>query len=252
MFESVRSILFALCLCVVCGGLLAAASTGLQERQKRNIMIDRQKNILKAVGLGDNEKKMTPSVIEDLYSKHIISIQVDNSGNSITESESKKNVGRTLPLYLYKKGNVIEGYIIPINSKGLWGDIEGYLALKNDGATISGFTVCRHAETPGLGGEIEQSWFQKNFVGKKITDMGGEFVSVAVAKGKAAERISPEQRINYVDGISGATLTGNYLTQGFREVLAEYEPVSVTFRNKKKYCLINKSVPWCKYEPEKK
>jgi len=33
-----------------------------------------------------------------------------------------------------------------------------------------------------------------------------------------------------VDGISGATLTGNYLSRGLHEVLRQYEPVSIRFR----------------------
>jgi Na+-transporting NADH:ubiquinone oxidoreductase subunit C len=42
--------------------------------------------------------------------------------------------------------------------------------------------------------------------------------------------IAPQKQSNYVDGISGATLTGRYLTAGLREVLEDYEPVSIRFR----------------------
>ncbi|MBF0258582.1 MAG: FMN-binding protein, partial [Desulfamplus sp.] len=126
----------------------------------------------------------------------------------------------------------VKAYIIPVESRGLWGKIYGYLAFENDGVTIAGFTVYSHAETPGLGGEIEKAWFQKNFVGKKIVDSANDFVSIAIAKGQVSNLPEEEQQ-NYVDGISGATLTGKYLTQGLKENLEQYEAVSVKFRQAK-------------------
>ena len=133
-------------------------------------------------------------------------------------------------IILYVKDGNIHAYIVPINSRGLWGRILGYLAIQNDGSTVSGFTVYKHSETPGLGGEIEKKWFQKNFVGKKIVDHDGYFVSVSIAKGKVADKIPEKSQANYVDGISGATLTGKYLSAGMKEILQNYEPVSIRFR----------------------
>jgi len=120
--------------------------------------------------------------------------------------------------------------VIPINTRGLWGKIHGYLALKNDGATIAGFTVYQHNETPGLGGEIETAWFQKNFIDKKIVSREGDFISIKIAKGPVTAAIPEDQQQHYVDGISGATLTGKFLTSGFETILSSYEPVSVRFR----------------------
>jgi Na+-transporting NADH:ubiquinone oxidoreductase subunit C len=104
------------------------------------------------------------------------------------------------------------------------------MAIKNDGTTITGFTVYKHSETPGLGGEIEKAWFQKNWVGKKIVDQGGEFVSVSIAKGETKDVVPEDKNLHYVDGISGATLTGKYLSAGIRDTLKNYEPVSIRFR----------------------
>ena len=39
--------------------------------------------------------------------------------------------------------------------------------------------------------------------------------------------VPADKRPNYVDGISGATLTGKYLSAGIREILETYEPVSI-------------------------
>jgi Na+-transporting NADH:ubiquinone oxidoreductase subunit C len=128
------------------------------------------------------------------------------------------------------KDNAIRAYILPVHSRGLWGKIEGYIALENDGKTVAGFTVYSQQETPGLGGEIEKAWFQNNFRGKRIVGPDGKFQSVAIAKGRVADRIPPKNQANYVDGISGATLTGRFLSQGLRDTLLAYEKVSINFR----------------------
>jgi Na+-transporting NADH:ubiquinone oxidoreductase subunit C len=67
-------------------------------------------------------------------------------------------------------------------------------------------------------------------VGKKIVDQNGEFVSIAIAKGKVDQAVPEARRANYVDGISGATLTGKYLSAGLEEILSTYEPASIRFR----------------------
>ena len=62
----------------------------------------------------------------------------------------------------------------------------------------------KHSETPGLGGEIEKRWFQKNFEGKKVVSRAGNFLSISIAKGGAKNTVPEDRRINYVDGISGS------------------------------------------------
>jgi Na+-transporting NADH:ubiquinone oxidoreductase subunit C len=227
MSDRLKSIVFAAALGCVISILLTAASTGLQRFQQKNVLLDKQKSILKSVGLIDETKAYSAQVIETLYRDNIQSVWADPEGRIIDRPASGES---DLPVYLYVRNKDIKGYIIPINSRGLWGRIMGYLALQSDGSTISGFTVYKHSETPGLGGEIEKSWFQKNYVGKKIVNREGEFVSIAIIKGKVTERIPEEKQANYVDGISGATLTGKYLTAGMKQILLDYEPVSVRFR----------------------
>ena len=227
MSSRLKSILFAAALCFVCSVILTAASTGLQRFQEKNMRIDKHRNILMSVGLVEQGRRYSTDKIESLYAEYIKPLWVDPSGRLIDESQrGEKNI----PLYVYLKEEKIEAYIVPFNSRGLWGRIYGYLAIENDGSTISGFTVYKHSETPGLGGEIEKAWFQKNWVGKKIVDRSGAFVSISIAKGAVQDVIQPEKQPHYVDGISGATLTGKYLTAGLKEVLENYEPVSIQFR----------------------
>jgi len=230
MSDQLRSFLFAAATCLVCTISLTAASTGLKELQQKNIAMDRQKNILKSVGLIDENVGYTHDEINKLYVDNIKSIWVDSKGSIVKKSQKAK---KKLPVYIYMKNDRIESYILPIDSRGLWGRILGYLALKNDGSTIVGFTVYKHSETPGLGGEIEKRWFQKNFEGKKIVSRTGSFLSISIAKGGLTNTVPEDRRINYVDGISGATLTGKYLSSGLKDILLEYEPVSLKFRTKK-------------------
>jgi Na+-transporting NADH:ubiquinone oxidoreductase subunit C len=230
MSNSIKTILFAVVLCFVISIVLTAASTGLQKFQQKNIRLDKQKNILKSVGLLKADRKYSSTAIEKLYKDNIRAVWADPTGAII---KKPKHGEQDLPIYLYAKDDSVQAYIVPINSRGLWGRILGYLAIQNDGSTVSGFTVYKHSETPGLGGEIEKKWFQKNFVGKKIVDQGGDFVSVSIAKGKVTDKIPEKLQANYVDGISGATLTGRYLSAGMKEILQEYEPVSIRFRRHK-------------------
>ena len=229
MFNSIKSLIFAVLLCLICSILLTTASLGLQQFQERNMIVDKHKNILKSVGLVDANRSYTADEVEQLFSENIKQRWVDPSGRLIEESSRGE---QSLPVYLFMKDEELEAYIVPINSRGLWGRILGYLAIEKDGSTVSGFTVYKHSETPGLGGEIEKQWFQKNWEGKKLVNQEGEFVSVGIAKGAVKDVVPTEKHKNYVDGISGATLTGKYLTAGIRDILEEYEPVSIKFRRK--------------------
>ncbi|MDY7038727.1 MAG: FMN-binding protein, partial [Thermodesulfobacteriota bacterium] len=200
MSDQLRSFLFAAATCLVCTISLTAASTGLKGLQQKNMAVDKQKNILKSVGLIDENAGYTFEEINREYAENIKCIWVDSKGSIIKKGQKIKT---ELPIYLYMKNDRIESYILPINSRGLWGRIFGYLALKNDGSTIAGFTVYKHSETPGLGGEVEKRWFQKNFEGKKVVDRAGSFLSISIAKGDVKETVPEVKRINYVDGISG-------------------------------------------------
>ncbi|MGD8716404.1 MAG: FMN-binding protein [Desulfobacterales bacterium] len=227
MSDRIKAILFAAILCLICSVLLTTASTGLKGFKEVNVLIDKRRNILKSVGLVQEGRTYTPDEIQTIYSQRIKELWVDPDGRLIEKPLPDE---QDIPLYVYVEKEQIQAYIVPINSRGLWGRIYGYMAIKNDGTTITGFTVYKHSETPGLGGEIEKAWFQKNWVGKKIVDQGGEFVSVSIAKGETKDVVPKDKNLHYVDGISGATLTGKYLSAGIRDTLKNYEPVSIRFR----------------------
>ncbi len=218
-------IVFALLLSVICSLMITAAAVGLKGFQTANMELDKKINILKAANL-IGKKKPSKIEINKLYNTHIKEVIVDDQGQVI-----ENHVSNSLNLYFYQQDNSVKGYILPINTQGLWGKIQGYLAFENDGQTVSGFSIFSHSETPGLGGEIESTWFQKNFKGKKILNAQNKFVSIGIAKGKSIN-LPEDKQAHYVDGISGATLTGRYLSEGIKKTLIKYDPVSITFRQK--------------------
>jgi len=126
-----------------------------------------------------------------------------------------------------------EGYVIPINGFGLWDAIYGYIALKPDGNTVIGISWYDKKETPGLGANIAEPQWQNLFPGKKIflenadgsVDYKTTPIGITVVKGKVAEVLGSSPKANSaVDGMSGATLTGNGVTDAYREVLDAYRP----------------------------
>ena len=227
MSDMLKSIWFAAITALISSFLLTGASLGLKPYRLTNIKLDNQKNLLKSVGLITADGSYSDDEIQALYQDNIEAYRVGDDGSLIPVTGTK-DTGQLL--FLYLQDREIRAYILPVHSRGLWGQIDGYLALEKDGRTVAGFTVYHHSETPGLGGEIEKDWFQQNFHGKQIVDSDGYFVSVGIAKGRVAERIAPQRQANYVDGISGATLTGRFLTQGLRDTLLAYENVSAAFR----------------------
>ncbi|MBT6865923.1 MAG: NADH:ubiquinone reductase (Na(+)-transporting) subunit C, partial [Candidatus Marinimicrobia bacterium] len=110
----------------------------------------------------------------------------------------------------------------PIAGKGLWSTLYGYFAVEPDGRTVKGITFYKHGETPGLGGEIEKDWFQKNFIGKQFVNEKNELLGIQIIKGKVQS--DDKEAYHKVDGISGATMTGKGLEYFLKDDLSKYEP----------------------------
>jgi Na+-transporting NADH:ubiquinone oxidoreductase subunit C len=126
-----------------------------------------------------------------------------------------------------------EGYIIPVNGFGLWDAIYGYLAIGPDGDRVIGISWYEQKETPGLGANISEAEWQSQFPGKQIfqPNASGDAsvktapLGIVVVRGKVSEVYgdSPKAK-TAVDGMAGATLTGNGVTEAYRDVLAAYRP----------------------------
>lgn len=188
--ENIKVWRFALLTCLICGLILSVSFVLLKQRQEMNIEMDQKIHILKVVGLKNCLKKdRSPEEILDIYKNFIQEMAVNSYGLSVAVQQQS---ARRIYVY-YEKGRIIS-YCFPIKGKGLWSTIEGYIALDADVETIRGITFSKHGETPGLGGEIEEEWFEENFVGKRIFDVKiNDFVAIDVLKGKAVEALDAQK-----------------------------------------------------------
>ena len=227
---------FILTITIVCSLLLSFVSEVLEERQDKNVAIDRKKNILSAVGV--DISKFSILDIDQYFIDNIDTLIIDVKGkisnlsiNDLDAIENKQS-GEVkyfsdnkeyLPLYNEIQENII---IIPISGKGLWSSLFGYFAIDaNNYSTVKGIAFYAHGETPGLGAEISSEWFQLSFVGKEIYS-GKELLSIKLTKPGLADK----DNLYEVNGISGATITSNGVTTLLKRDLQRYEPY---FKNKK-------------------
>ena len=220
---------FATVICVVCSLLLSATASTLKSRQDYNVELDRKMNVLKAFGVDikPDGQALPAAAVEDYFKNNISELVLDGATGQPVEGLTSCQVEamdladrKKLPLFVWKENGEVLKYAFPISGKGLWSTIYGYLALEKDLSTVKGVTFFRHGETPGLGGECEKQWFQDNFKGKQlIVDGKPQF---EVVKGKVADRF-PQGNNHAVDGISGATITGNGITKFVRRDLELYE-----------------------------
>ncbi len=143
----------------------------------------------------------------------------------------------------FDKGEKPQGYIFPINGFGLWDAIYGYLAVKADGNTVIGTSWYDQKETPGLGANIAEPEWQSLFPGKHIfqespdgkTDFKEAPLGITVVKGKVKEVLGNSPKaLSAVDGMAGATLTGNGVTLAYKDSLQPYRPFLLTLQNQEK------------------
>lgn len=220
MRSNFYTVTFAFFVCIILSVLLSGTSALLKDQQLANQKIDRQKNILSVAGITAKNSED----VELYFSEKVESFVVNKDGKAIKEeSPDKIKDPKLFPVYYIKSDNG-SVYVYPIEGKGLWSTMYGYLAVSSDGREIRGITFYKQGETPGLGAEVEKEWFVKNFVGKKLYD-GEKFVGVEVVKGKAKNNSNFKTRKDHmVDGISGATLTCDGVTKMLRLVPKKYEP----------------------------
>lgn len=161
--------LYSAILAVIVATLLSAAALLLQPYQQRNKENEKRSMILSAAGVTDGKITF---------------------------------LDEALPLYLVNDSISV----IPMEGKGLWGPIWGYIAIDSDGKTVIGANFDHKSETPGLGGEITNEKFQSQFKGKQISN-NGAYVPVEF------------------DAITGATKTSNGVKEMIDKTLKTYAPL---------------------------
>ncbi len=228
--ESVsKTFVVAIVLAAACSLLVSGAAIGLRSMQEANKVRDRKKNILIVAGLYDAKaaveksfQQIEPRVVDLATGEYAAEDQFDPETFDQRAAAKDPNLSVTIPsekdlagigrrekyslVYLVKKDDKLDQVILPVDGKGLWSTLYGFLALDGDLNTVKGITFYEHAETPGLGGEVDNPTWKAKWAGKKVYDDKGG-VQLVVVKGVADES-SPHQ----VDGLSGATLTANGVT----------------------------------------
>ena len=220
--------LFATLMVLVVASTLAFTASSLKDLQNANVRKEKMQNILATIGI-DSDREQA----ENLYNKYIkkqLSLTqegiVDQNVNAF-EIELNKELKKVpseqrFPIY---EANV-EGdkyYIVPLRGAGLWNAIWGYIALEEDKNTIKGAVFDHAGETAGLGAEITQDWFQNRFLGEKVFDIKGNLVGINVSKTNNDPN-DLDKDDHEVDAISGATITGDGVTNMIIERLTHYLP----------------------------
>ena len=116
---------------------------------------------------------------------------------------------RYSPVYFVRAGDEVTQIILPVYGSGLWSTMYGFLAVAPDGNTIEGLRFYEHAETPGLGDQIDKPDWRAQWSGKEIYGAGGA-PRIEVVRGRV-DPASPNV-VHQVDGLAGATLTGRGIT----------------------------------------
>jgi len=223
--------IFSAVMVVAVATLLSLAATLLQPRQLKNLEIEKKKSMLESIGIAS-----THETTESLYDKYITESFVLNSKGEPVEGivafdvalnvELKKPVDQQyLPLFGATPDDGEKVVIIPVEGKGLWGPVWGYISLRSDMNTIYGVTFDHKGETPGLGAEINTTPFESMFIGKKLFE-SEKFVSVGVLKGGAKDD-DPHN----VDAISGGTITSKGLEKMLKDCLEKYNDYLLKNRN---------------------
>ena len=192
--DSISNTLFvAVSLSLVCSILVASAAVVLKPVQLKNQEEYRQRIILEVAGL------MQPDAdIAELFA-------------TIQPASVELANGESVEIYLEQDAGQTQQIILPIVGPGLWSTMRGYLALAPDGTTVKGIRFYEHGETPGLGDQIDKEDWRALWVGRQVYDSTGAS-RIAVVRGFVARDGSNPDAQYQIDGLSGATLTGNGVT----------------------------------------
>lgn len=239
------TVIFAIVMVLVVGSLLAFTAATLKPNIAENRRMEKQQNILYAMGVNGNEGDgditfVSTDKVADDFKKYITKQLVIENGVAkedeeaylidIKKEQAKAKTGgtRRLPLFVGEKDGETF-YIAPIRGKGLWDAIWGYVALDQD-MVVKGTFFDHAGETPGLGANIKQRYFMDDFYGEKLLTEAGVFKGITVAKGNN----DPKNEIkddNEVDALAGATITGDGVSAMIKKDLKLYQPY---FENLKK------------------
>ena len=243
--KNTYTLLFAVGLVIIVGTLLAAIDSSLKDKIRINKILEKQQNILYAIGINENEGNSVNFIAAEKAEKEFnkyITKQIYIQGDQVIEDDKaylidvKKQKAlakdpshkRKLPLFIAEKdGRNL--YVAPIRGKGLWDAIWAYVSVDED-MIIRGIYFDHKAETPGLGANIKQRFFMDDFIGESLLDTQGNFKGVTVSKTNLDPK-NEDKYDNEVDAIAGSTITGDGVTAMIRSDLSLYQPYFNSLNN---------------------
>lgn len=226
-----KTVTVTVLLCVICSVIVSAAAVLLKPQQIANKELDRKTNILAAAGLLDQSKS-----VDELFAQittKVVDLETGKFTDAVnpatydarkaskdpalskaldrgTDIASIKRQAKYQTVYLVEKEGQVEKVILPVHGYGLWSTLYGFLALEGDLNTVVGLGFYSHAETPGLGGEVDNPLWKAQWPGKKVYDEGSAEPKLGLIKGTVDS--ASANAVYQIDGLSGATLTSNGVT----------------------------------------
>ncbi len=216
-----KTVFIAVTLCLVASMVVSAVSVALRPLQEQNKLKDKQANVLQVAGLYEpgmdvieGFKVFEPQVLElatGTFTEAFDAATFDDRAAasdpelSVALSDDPAGIGRQskfVTVYLLRNDDgSLDKVILPIHGYGLWSTLYGFIALEENGNDIFGLQFYSHAETPGLGAEVDNPRWKSMWSGKRLADDAGE-LQITVAKAAPAAGAD-----FHVDALAGATLT---------------------------------------------
>jgi Na+-transporting NADH:ubiquinone oxidoreductase subunit C len=220
-----KTLIVAFSLCIVCSVVVSSAAVLLKPAQEANKTLDRKRNILAAAGMLDDDvsvdeqfQKVSTRLVDLRTGKFTDAQDPANydqraaakdpaASDSLSAEQDRAKIGRrehyALVYLVEQAGGGIDKIILPIRGYGLWSTLYGFVALESDANTVAGLGFYEHAETPGLGGEVDNPRWKGLWPGKQIYRDGK--VAIELVKGSVDPHSTNAKW--QVDGLAGATLT---------------------------------------------
>ncbi|WP_034061322.1 Na(+)-translocating NADH-quinone reductase subunit C [Lacinutrix jangbogonensis] len=249
------TILFAIAMVLVVGSLLAFTASSLKPAITKNKEIEKQQNILYAMGVNGNEgtgditfvskdkavdafatnvseqivlEVKGGKILKEMTREEFMKSKAQGAGKEPylidikkEQTKAKNGESRFLPLFKgQQNGKTV--YVTAVRGKGLWDAIWGFIALDKD-MVVRGAFFDHAGETPGLGANIKQRYFMDDFEGEKLFADSGVFKGIAVAKGNNDPKNLTKDD-NEVDALAGATITGDGVSAMIKKDLKLYLP----------------------------
>lgn len=227
----VKTIAVALLVSLGCAVIVSVTAVALRPLQQANLEADRLARMQQMldlvpgiedllVGSGVDSLQVvlvelsSGRIVEDIdpsdYDQRAAAAD-SQSAVEIPDDADIANLGRRAPYapaYLVRRDDNLALVVLPVRGGGYQSMLYGYLALEGSLDTVAALSFYEQGETPGLGAQIQGPAWEAKWPGTDIVDENGD-VRIAVARGEATERYE-------VDGISGATRTGNGITNLLR------------------------------------